>query len=253
MLSPDELARASAEHGVEERVLAADWLTSQVLQALAEELRAARALLYGGQALHRTWISGRFSEGIDVQAEDPGALAVRFAEVVRTALVDLPGLAVERHVDGRGHHWVMVETEAAATSVQIVAMEPPLRRPSAVDAPVSLRWGHPAATVVLRVPTPQAAFALKVGSWRDRRSLRDLYDLDLLVAAGALDEDAREETRRITGAAPTEHDFPPFARLELVRSRWHAELAGMVAAPGDPDEARQRLVAALRALGEHAG
>jgi hypothetical protein len=41
---------------------------------------------------------------------------------------------------------------------------------------------------------------------------------------------------------------PPFARLELVRSRWHAELAGMVTDPGGPEDARQRLIGALRAL-----
>lgn len=179
--------------GVDLEQVRRDHVISHILASISCRARD-RFIFFGGTALSRTWLpDARLSEDVDLMVI--GRCREGADELVRAIDADIarPFLGASWSKDPRlardAEAVVLTTGTDAVIKFQLVGAD---RRPGwpTTLAPILQRYPDvPAAT--LRVPTSDAAAAMKMSAWFDRRAERDLYDLWAmarrgLITAGAL-------------------------------------------------------------------
>ena len=92
-----------------------------------------------------------------------------------------------------------------------------------------------------------AAFAAMKGlAWSDRRTPRDLFDLDGLARINAITPEAEDRLRSARGSGFVDADFERVPAR--VVAAWTTELGAQVGALPDPQQCLERVAAAVRAL-----
>jgi len=247
---PDvELYDVADRFGVDLDQVRRDHVISHVLAAISRRARDA-FLFVGGTMLSRTWLPDlRLSEDVDLMVFVPRAEAGGLlADAVDAAVVPIVG-SVSWDVDPR--------TAKDSQAIYLSAGDDVTIKFQLVDTTGRPRWPHlvrdieqryvDAPPARLNVPTAQAAVAMKLTAWVDRRTSRDLYDLWAMTQQGMVDAGALAlyhrfgQTTKPLGA----HVFqnPPSQDV------WEAALGHQCILAATPIEAVTAVGKALDALG----
>jgi hypothetical protein len=104
-----------------------------------------------------------------------------------------------------------------------------------------------APTAVLRVPTSEAAVAMKLTAWVDRRTARDLYDLYAMAERGMITMAAVAVYNKY---GQTSHKFQSFVFENPPSAKhWDAQLGHQCQLRATPEEAITSVGTALDAIG----
>lgn len=233
MLSAGQEAEFASALGVADAQMRLDHLLSHVLHALSRDPVSASVLLFGGTALHRTYLHDppwtRLSEDLDLLELDQEAnAAARLAGW-------LPAAIRRDHPDAR---WLVSPTQATGEQPAVLragaaTLRVQLLRPdggwwSWTRVPrecrdVRLRYPDVPASVRLTVPTLAGFVAMKLSAWEDREQPRDLFDLAGLASRDAYREDVLEVFRALVGRPP---DRRAYKRVpDAARHAWEHQLS----------------------------
>jgi len=201
-----------------------DHVISHVLASLARRAQD-RFIFYGGTALSRTWLpDARLSEDVDLmvigrrrEGADALVRAVQ-ADIARPFLGATWGTDPR---DARDAEAVMLSTGTGAViKFQLVDTDGRPPWPTTLQ-PILQRYPD-APPATLRVPTPDAAVAMKMSAWFDRRAERDLYDLWAMAVRGLVTPGALALYRRYgpSSRGPAASVFQPAPR----EAAWRAAL-----------------------------
>lgn len=178
-LDSTELYDTADAFGVDLDQVRRDHVISHVLAAISTHARDA-FLFMGGTMLSRTWLRDvRLSEDVDLMVDEPRRVAgARLTELVRAEIEPLFG-TVEWDKDpatARDAEPIFASVGADVTiKFQLVDTS---GRPAWPRERVAIHQRYAdAPPAELLVPTREAAVAMKLTAWVDRRTSRDLYDL----------------------------------------------------------------------------
>lgn len=226
MLDPAEEHAVATQFGVARTQVRRDHLISHLLAAISDS-HADDVLFIGGTALSRSFApDGRLSEDIDLIARDDRRSTAAALEqtLIHATRREYPGLRWQPPLTAVRDTAPATLTASDGTTVRIQLLSPlgyppwPLRQHSLqqryTDAPPA----------TLTVPTLASFAAWKTSTWADRAAARDLFDLHLLAARGAMTTEAADLFRRY---GPT--NAPPSATI-FTRApdeqTWRRQLAG---------------------------
>jgi predicted nucleotidyltransferase component of viral defense system len=254
VLLPDEESAVAQRFGVARNQVRRDHLISHLLGALSKHA-ADRVVFFGGTALSRTFVpDGRLSEDIDLIAIGRRG---EVAEVVQDCLIratrrEFPGLRWQPQLTAVRdiEPAALITTDGLIVRIQLLT---PIGYPRwpIVTRPIEQRYSD-APPATLTVLTRPAFVASKTAAWVDRAASRDLFDLWLLAASGAIDSDAaalfkkygptnRVPTSNLFSQSPDEtswrRELSGQTRLEItanealssVRDAWHMATSGRTA------------------------
>ncbi|GIG22502.1 hypothetical protein Cch01nite_32260 [Cellulomonas chitinilytica] len=186
------------QFGVDLEQVRRDHVISHVLASISRRAQD-RFIFYGGTALSRTWLpDARLSEDVDLMVigrRRDGADAL-----VRAVDADIakPFLGATWSTDprtARDAEAVMLSTGTGAIiKFQLADAEGRPPWPTVLE-PILQRYPD-APPATLRVPTPDAAVAMKLSAWFDRRTERDLFDLWAMAVRGLVTPGALTLYRR---------------------------------------------------------
>jgi predicted nucleotidyltransferase component of viral defense system len=206
---------------------------------------ADRVLFFGGTALGRTHLTqGRLSEDLDLIAlVDRSSLAADLTGVLGHAAPREFGILVwDPPLDLRsdGRPGIIRSADGVSVRIQLLNGEGYPAWPT--ENRVLHERYRGVAPATLTVPTLAAFVAWKTMAWHDRRAARDLWDLNGLAEAGAIDEAAVQLFVRHgpTGKAPSAWMFESAPSPE----QWRSQLAGQTRLDVGPAEALERVRAA---------
>jgi predicted nucleotidyltransferase component of viral defense system len=226
MLDPDEEIAIAEQFGVARSQVRRDHLISHLLGALSEQA-ADQVVFFGGTALSRTFApDGRLSEDVDLIATRSRRDAAQLIEhtVLRATRREFPGLRWEPLLSAvrDTEPAVLITRDGLTVRMQLLRAEGYPAWPTAARNLVQRYSDAPPAR--LEVPTMASFAAAKTVAWTDRAASRDLYDLWLLVQAGAIDHAAAQLFRQY---GPTNN--PPTASMfsrPLDETKWRLDLSG---------------------------
>lgn len=246
MIDRDEIARWARTWGVPETQVVKDHLISHLLNALEN---VDSIVFFGGTALNRTFVTDRrISEDIDLYHTAPADIDAAFDTIRAGTRREFPDLRITpRGRDGDVHTFEAADG-TSRVRIQVIGPRRELARYPTASQSVRLRFTDVPETVNLVVPTPDSFATMKVHAYEDRHAPRDLFDLDSLVAAGALTREAMSILRDVRGHGPTLAEFTD--ELAPSADEWAVELGHQTSDPGDRIEALERVRRALRAIPE---
>ena len=239
----DREVRSRAEAlGVTEAQIRRDHLLSHLIAALPHLPEVA---FVGGTALNRTHLlDRRLSEDLDLYLTEENISADGLFDCLvstnRREFPDLEAAARRRQAD--------VATATLRSSGNVVRVQVISRRHEWSLLPfdptaVSLFYTDLPDAVTLPVPTRAAFTALKLTAYVERRSPRDLYDLDGLLIRGRLARGTTDFVRNLLGRDMTLQELPE----PPSQDEWETELGHQVRTLDPPAEAYGRVVSALAA------
>lgn len=222
-LSDSELYDTAEAFGVDLEQVRRDHVISHVLAAISQRARDT-FLFIGGTMLSRTWLRDvRLSEDVDLMVHGSRRVAgTRLADLVRTEIEPAFG-RVEWDKDpstAADAEPVFASVGDATIKFQLVGTTDRPAWPRELVA-VHQRYSD-APPAELQVPTREAAVAMKLTAWIDRRTSRDLYDLWAMAERGMITRDAFATYNRYgqTTRPLAAHHFHRPPREE----RWIADL-----------------------------
>lgn len=238
MLDPRESQNVQDLFGVNEAQVSRDHAISHVLAAL--QRIGTEFVFFGGTALSRTFLTtGRLSEDIDLYSLDRRALCRELDELPRLIKEEFPRAT-----------WNVIPSQTAdplssllvcdsAIQIKVQAVNSQTRGWSKVPkalTQIDQRFSDVPATKLF-TPTFEGFVALKALAWFDRRSARDLFDLEGLSRKGEMTEGARELVDQIRGFRLSR---------EMMNGRvlglWHEELAHQTKLEKTEEECLQRVL-----------
>ena len=193
MLDADEAETVRKIFGSSEAQVRRDHAISHILAAIQN--LSSQMVFYGGTALSRTFLTaGRLSEDIDLYCDDRHALCQR--------LNALPELIEEEFPQS---NWQKLPSQSRDDERFYLNCEPEIQiQIQVVDSrsrlwqriPIELTDIHQRYSDVPRTkmhaPTFDGFVAMKASAWLDRRTARDLFDLDALSRVGKVSDEARK-------------------------------------------------------------
>jgi len=238
--------------GVDLEQVRRDHVISHVLGSISRRAQD-RFIFYGGTALSRTWLpDARLSEDVDLMVigrRREGADAL-----VRAIDADVakPFLGVQWSKDprdARDAEAVMLTTGTGAViKFQLVDTNGRPAWPTALASILQRYPDAPAATLL--VPTPDAAVAMKLSAWFDRRAERDLFDLWAMANRGLVTPGAITLFRKHgpSSRPPSPDVFQP----PPSETAWRAALGHQTILDVTAGEAADVVMAAVAATGSGA-
>lgn len=252
-LASAELYDTAELFGVDLAQVRRDHVISHALASISR--RAPEAFLFtGGTMLSRTWLPNlRLSEDIDLMVDVPRAVAGgRLADALEADLTKEFGPMVWDK-DPR--------TAADAEPIYLDAGDDVTIKFQLVDTVTRARWPRERRSILQRysdappatlsVPTAEAAVAMKLTAWLDRRTPRDLYDLWAMTQQQMFTEGAVEAYRR---DGQSTHPFSSYVfEHPPADDEWEEALGHQCRLQASPREAIEAVGFALDALGAIAG
>lgn len=239
MLDPSESQNVQNLFSATEPQVSRDHAISHVLAVL--QRINTELVFFGGTALSRTFLTeGRLSEDIDLYSADRQALC--------RELDKLPGLLKEEFPQAT---WNVMPSQTVDpqssllvcdSSIQIKVQAVDTRTRGWSKVPTALTEIHQRYSDVpstkLFAPTFDGFVAMKALVWCDRRSARDLFDLESLSHQGEVTESARELIDQLRGFRLSRGMM-----MGRVVGLWHEELAHQTKLEKTEDECLQRVLA----------
>ncbi len=186
-----ELYETAEAFGVDLEQVRRDHMISHVLAAISRHARDM-FLFIGGTMLSRTWLRDvRLSEDVDLMVYGSRRIAgARLAELVLAGIEPLSGTV----------EWDKDPSTAADAELVFASVGDATIKFQLIDTADRPVWPRELATIHQRysdapraellVPTREAAVAMKLTAWIDRRTSRDLYDLWAMAERGMITRDA---------------------------------------------------------------
>lgn len=233
--------------GIPTEQIERDHLISHMLTALAAE-GDPETKFYGGTALCRSYLGGsRLSEDIELFHPSPSERLTDLRDLFNRALRrEFPDLEWEpggRHAEGTALASARAMTPI---KVEVHKLGVDTRAWDFTPTAVELRYSDVPPNALFNCPSLATFAAMKALAWSDRRTPRDLFDLDGLARINAITPEADDRLRAARGSGFVEADFkrvPP-----RVAAAWTTELGAQVGALPDPQQCLERVAAAVRAL-----
>lgn len=245
MLSSADLTKFAGAFGAADGQIRRDHIISHVLAALPSVVGQDWAF-FGGTALWRTYLDGmRLSEDIDLLCADYesflGAIQAHLPAALRR---EFPDSRVKLGpVLGEGRQaWL---TTAGSEPVRLYAGAGHLTRTSwtFTDTQVSLRYLDLPPRVELSCPTLATFAAMKLESYYDSHSPRDLFDLAGMAGLGAFSAEANRIMQDALGYGFVRQEFSSVPGQTL--AAWQSELAYQVRELPTADSCRRKVAKAL--------
>ncbi|WP_315093504.1 nucleotidyl transferase AbiEii/AbiGii toxin family protein [uncultured Cellulomonas sp.] len=226
-----------------------DHVISHILASISRRAQD-RFIFYGGTALSRTWLpDARLSEDVDLMVigrRRDGADALARAIDADIARPFLGASWSKDPRDARDAEDVTLTTGTGAViKFQLVdtAGRPPW---PTVRQPILQRYPD-AQPATLVVPTPDAAVAMKMSAWFDRRAERDLFDLWAMATRGLITPGALALYRQYgpSSRPPSPSVFQPAPS----ETAWRASLGHQTLLDVTAADAAEVVAAAWTSLG----
>jgi predicted nucleotidyltransferase component of viral defense system len=238
MLESNELDQVQRLFDSSELQVRRDHAISHVLAAI-QHIKA-EFVFFGGTALSRTYVAnGRLSEDIDLYSNN--------REFLSRELDHLPEM-IEQEFPGA--NWEALPSQVSDPRSVLLNCDSSIKiKFQVLDAlsrgrqriPIKITDIHQRYSDVPRtkmyVPTFDGFVAMKALAWFDRRTARDLYDLDGLSHRGEVTESARKLINQLRGYRLTQ------AMMNgRVSGLWHEELAHQTRLVISQQECLQRVL-----------
>ena len=215
-----------------------DHAISHVLTALQDI--HSEMIFFGGTALARTYLTqGRLSEDIDLYSSNRQSLCRDIDELPEMIEQEFPRATWDRLPS------LTTDSQSALlicdSSIQIKVQVVDSRKGGWSKVPTALTEIHQRYSDVsssqLLVPTFDGFVAMKALAWFDRRSARDLFDLEGLSYKGEVTQGARELIDQIKGFRLSKEMM-----MGRVVGLWHEELAHQTKLDKSEEECLERLL-----------
>ena len=238
MINADESQKIQELFSVNESQVNRDHAISHVLAAL-QEIKT-RFVFFGGTALSRTFLAeGRLSEDIDLYSGDREALCLE--------IDGLPNLLEEEFPQA---NWNVLPSRTKDSEYSLLVCDSSIQiRVQIVDS-VTRGWQKvPAELTEMRqrysdappaklfTPTFDGFVAMKVLAWFDRRTPRDLFDLQGLSRKEPVTENARQLIEQLRGFRVSGEMMN-----RPVAGAWQEELAHQTKLKTTADETLRRVL-----------
>lgn len=193
MLDAHEAEKVRGIFGSSEDQIRRDHAISHVLVAIQN--LSPQLVFYGGTALSRTFlIHGRLSEDIDLYSVNRKAIC--------QILDELPDFIEEEFPQS---NWQKMPSQSKDAESMYLICDPTIQiRIQVADARIRQWYGIPVKLTdihqrysdvpqtKMHTPTFDGSVAMKASAWLDRRTARDLFDLDALSRVGRVSDEARK-------------------------------------------------------------
>lgn len=226
-----------------------DHVISHILASISRRA-PSRFIFYGGTALSRTWLpDARLSEDVDLMVV--GRRADGASELVAALDEDLarPFRGLTWSKDPRtakdAEDVTLTTGTGAVIKFQLVDTVGRPAWPTTLE-PILQRYAD-APPATLYVPTPDAAVAMKMSAWYDRRAERDLFDLWAMANRGMITPGASALYRKLGPSSRT--PGPSVFQPPPAESAWRASLGHQTILDVSAAEAADVVIAAWDALG----
>lgn len=238
MLDDDEAETVRKIFGSSEAQVRRDHAISHILAAIQN--LTPEMVFYGGTALSRTFLTtGRLSEDIDLYSVDRNALC--------QMLNMLPDLIEEEFPQS---NWQKLPSPSRDAERFYLNCEPGIQiQIQVVDSrsrawkriPIELTDIHQRYSDVprtkIQAPTFDGFVAMKASAWFDRRTARDLFDLDALSRVGKVSDEARKLVVDLLG-----HQLSNLMIAGRVHGDWQIELAHQTRLERTEDQCMERIL-----------
>lgn len=237
MLDPRESQKVQNLFTANEAQVSRDHAISHVLAALQEI--NTELVFFGGTALSRTFLTmGRLSEDIDIYSSDRRALCSELDKFPKLIKEEFPqanwNVMPSQTVDSQSSLLV------CDSSIQIMVQVVDSRKREWSKVPKTLTQIYQRFSDVpetkLFTPTFDGFVAMKALAWFDRRSARDLFDLEGLSHKGQVTQNARELIEQLKGFHLSRQMM-----MGRVVGLWQEELAHQTKLDKSEDESLERL------------
>lgn len=239
MLDPRESQKVQNLFRANQAQVSRDHAISHVLAALQEI--NTELVFFGGTALSRTFLTrGRLSEDIDIYSSDRRALCSELDKFPKLIKEEFPqanwNVMPSQTVDSQSSLLV------CDSSIQIMVQVVDSRTREWSKVPKTLTQIYQRFSDVpetkLFTPTFDGFVAMKALAWFDRRSARDLFDLEGLSHKGEVTQNARELIEQLKGFHLSREMM-----MGRVVGLWQEELAHQTKLDKNEDESLERLFA----------
>lgn len=239
MLDPRESQKVQNLFRANEAQVSRDHAISHVLAALQEI--NTELVFFGGTALSRTFLTmGRLSEDIDIYSSDRRALCSELDNFPKLIKEEFPqalwNVKPSQTVDSQSS--LLVCDSSIQIMVQVVDSwtREWAKVPKALTQ-IYQRFSDVPETKLF-TPTFDGFVAMKALAWFDRRSARDLFDLEGLSHKGEVTQNARELIEGLKGFHLSREMM-----MGRVVGLWQEELAHQTKLEKSEDESLERLFA----------
>lgn len=200
MLDPRESQNVQDLFGANEAQVSRDHAISHVLAAL--QRINTEFVFFGGTALSRTFLTtGRLSEDVDLYSPDRRALCRELDGLLKLIKEEFPQAAwnVMPSQTGDPHSSLLVCD--SSTQIKVQAVDSKTRGWSKVPKALTQIYQRFSDVPATKLPTPtfDGFVAMKALVWFDRRSARDLFDLEGLSREGKVTDGARKLILELRG------------------------------------------------------
>lgn len=228
-----------------------DHVISHILASISRRAQD-RFIFYGGTALSRTWLpDARLSEDIDLMVigrRRDGADALARAIDADIARPFLGATWSKDPRDARDAEDVMLTTGTGAV-IKFQLVDTVGRPPWPTERQPILQRYPDAPPAILVVPTSDAAVAMKMSAWFDRRAERDLFDLWAMAKRGLITPGALALYRR---HGPSSRPPAPSVFQPPSENAWRAALGHQTQLDVAAVEAAEVVSAAWASIGPEA-
>ena len=216
-----------------------DHAISHVIAALQD--MHSEMIFFGGTALARTYLTqGRLSEDIDLYSSNRHSLCREIDELPEMIEQEFPRATWDRLPSQTSDFQNALLNCDTSIQIKVQVVDSQTRGWSKVPTTMTnihQRFSDVSETKLF-TPTFDGFVAMKALAWFDRRSARDLFDLEGLSHKGEVTQGARELIDQLIG-------FRLSRKMMMGRvvGLWHEELAHQTKLDKSEDECLERLLA----------